>query len=197
MMENQKIQYIISPNAEDFPDKDVARLVEELIWSEIKHTSRETRDAMASVLKDISRGPTKQMCEFRNQGRAIIAKDGTRTVGMTGYQEHHRAPTGQRIFEIRRTTVQPDYRGKGIGRGLREHMIEHLREIDHDALLVSRIHSDNTVNQNLAISTQSRLVTSEDMRQLGFAEEYIEGSEQNGYEFYIFDPRNKHALYGV
>jgi len=190
MKKDVNIQYIHSPDARAFPDDDVANLVEELILSEINTTSSDVRSATASVLKDISRRPTTQMCKFRDQGNTIIAKDGEKTVGMIGLEEHHiTTPTGQRLFEIRRNTVLPDYREQGIGRMLRESMIKRVQGIDADALLLSRIHRDNAVNQNLAASTQFRRVTTGDMKKLGIAEEWIEGNEQSGYEFYIFDPR--------
>ena len=191
MKESHNIRYIDRPDATDFPDEDVANLVEELIWSEIKDTSHQTRDAAASVLKDISSGPAEHMCKIRDQGNTITAKDGEKTVGVIGFQELHRTPNGQRIFEIRRTTVLHDYRGGGIGRVLRESMIKRLKEIDPDAILVSRIRVDNTVNQNLATSTSFTKISDDEVRKLGFLERDIQGNKSNGYEFYILNLRNE------
>lgn len=191
MRNDQNIRYIQSPSATDFPDEDVANLAEELIRSEVKYDSDQTRHAVESVLRDTSRGPSKDMCKIRDQGNTIIAKDGEKTVGMIGYEKHHFSPlTGQKIVEIRRNTVLTDYRGLHIGRGLRERMIKHLQKMDPDALLLSRIHKRNTVNLNLGARTGFKQVTSDDMRRLGFTEEYIDGALRSGYEFYIFDPRN-------
>jgi RimJ/RimL family protein N-acetyltransferase len=197
MKKDQNIKYFQSPDEEKFPNTDVTELVRALLESEINMTSDGTRSAAASVLdnEDVQR-VTKNMCEFRDEGNTIIAKDGEKTVGMIGYEKHpFTAPTGQRIFEIRRNTVldDPNYRRKGIGRELQKRMIKRVQEIDPDALLVARIHTKNVASQNLSNSTRFKLITTEDMKQLGFAEKWIVNSERNGYEFYIIDPRKSSA----
>lgn len=205
MEKDKNIQYIDSPDENEFPDRHVAELVNTL--NEVPTTCSGVRHQIASVLMknqlryfpgvarfattvDPAHFPVKQMREFRDQGNTIIAKDGEKTVGMIGFEELPATPSGQRIFEIRRTTVLPEYRGSGIGRMLRESMITRLQEIDSGAILLSRIHKDNIVNQNLATSTQFTKISDEEMKGLGAPEHWIQGNTSNGYEFYIFNPRN-------
>jgi ribosomal protein S18 acetylase RimI-like enzyme len=200
MKKSQDIRYIERPDTKDFPDDDVAELVN--ILNNVNSTNSGVRHRIALALgntPDDSRAideidpahwPIRQMREFRDQGKTIIAKDGEKTVGMVGFEELPAAPNGQRVFEIRRTTVLPDYRGGGIGRILRESMIKRLQEIDADAILLSRIHKDNIVNQNLAASTRFTKISDEDMKRLGAPDDWIQGNTRNGYEFYVFNPRD-------
>lgn len=198
MRETQNIQYIDSPNQEDFPNKDVAELVN--ILNKFSSTCSGVRHAFASLLMrsnalrnipgapsvaesvDPAHGLTNEMCEFRDQGNTIVAKDGNKTVGMIGFEEHPNSPSGERIFEIRRTTVLPEYRGRGIGRALRERLMRHLPS----AILLSRIHKENTVNQNLAESTGFTKISPAQMEELGFSADWIKSNADYGYEFYSF-----------
>ena len=200
MKEGQNITYIHAPDKENFPDCDVAELVN--VLNNVDSTRSGERHRIALALEDTSEasriieidpahGPIKHMCKLRDQGNTIIAKDGEKTVGMIGFQEYPRTPGGQRIFEIRRTTVLNDYRGGGIGRMLRESMIQRLEEIDSDAILLSRIHQDNEINRNLAESTQFTKISYEETRGLGIPEDWIQENKTTGYEYFVFDPRNK------
>ncbi len=207
MKKGQNIHYIDRPNEKDFPDRDVAKLVN--ILNEVPTTCSGVRHQIASALLNNQRlshfpgvarlaytidpknFPVTQMREFRDEGNTIIAKDGEKTVGMIGFQEHIPTSDGRRLFEIRRTTVLKDYRGHGIGRVLRESIIKRLRDIDSDALLVSRIHKDNAPNQNLAKSTHFTLMSDDKLQALGITEKWILRNKEPGYEYYIFDPRKE------
>ena len=203
MKNKNNIDYVGSPDKTTFPDGDVAELTN--VLNEISSTCSGARYRIAKALlgNGVFRGRgldhivasidpahwlTKQMCEFRDQGNTIIAKHEDKAVGMIGYEKHHTAPDGRHIFELRRTTVLESYRGQGIGRILRERMIENLQEMDANAVLLSRIHKDNTHMQNLASSNHFTLMTGDEMQKLGFTKEWIEQNEYYGYEFYILDP---------
>lgn len=199
MTEHKKITYIDGPDEKAFPNEDVAVLVNVLnnvdtVNSWARHQaaialrgepSEERRQAILDL--DPAHWPIEQMLGFRDIGNTMIAKDGEKTVGMIGFEEHDRTPDGQRVFEIRRNTVLPEYRRQGIGRNLRESMLKRIQEIDSRALLISRIHKDNTPNQNLAGSTNFRKVSDTDMKQFGFTEEWVEQNKEWGYEFYVLD----------
>lgn len=199
MVEVAKIRYIDSPDEKEFPNDAVAELVN--VLNNVDTGNSWARHQMAMALRgtpeepeiyeiDPMHWPIEQMCRFRDEGNTIIAKDGEKTVGMIGFQELHRAPNGQQVFEIRRTTVLENYRGQGIGRVLRESMIKRLATIDPDAILCSRIHTQNDVNKQLAESTLFKKVSYAHAKELGFSDDCIEGNRDTGYEFYICNLRD-------
>lgn len=199
MVENKKVTYIDTPDEQAFPNEDVAQLVNVLnnvdsVNSWARHQAalalgdpQDEDKFRAIVALDPAHWPIEQMLKFRDMGNTMIAKDGEKTVGMIGFEEHHLSPSGQRIFEIRRNTVLPEYRGRHIGRTLRESMIERIKKIDRSALLISRIDKDNVTNQNLSISTGSRKVSDADMEELGFSKEWIETRKERACEYYVHD----------
>jgi len=199
MAENKKITYIDTPDEKAFPNEDVAQLVNVLnnvdsVNSWARHQAAralgdpQNEDQFRAIVKlDPAHWPIESMLEIRNKGNTMIAKDGEKTVGMIGFEEHHRAPSGQRIFEIRRNTVLLEYRRRGIGKTLRENMIKRIQKIDPNALVISRIDKDNVANQNLSISTGSRKVSDSDMEKLGFSKEWIETRKERACEYYVHD----------
>ncbi len=188
MNTDKKITYIESPDAAEFPDAEVDKLVGVLL-AQYAGGTRQKVTSLLTVDPDEHRWVTGNMCQIRDQGQIIIAKDGEDTVGMIGVNELHRTPDGRRIFEIRRNTVLDSSKGQGIGRALRERMIARLSTVDPDALLISRIHHDNTVNQALAESTEFTRITDAKLEELGFEKKWIESAKRQGYEIYLRDLR--------
>ncbi len=79
--------------------------------------------------RDFSPDRSKQLCALRlildrpDQGRLFVARDGVKVAGMANAQISISTAEGGRVLLLEDVIVNADYRGRGVGRALVEHVL--------------------------------------------------------------------------
>lgn len=141
---------------------------------------------------DRAHGPIHHMKQLRDRGHIAVAKDGDATVGMVGYEQckYIDPKTGRKVYELRRLGVQKEYEGRGIGKELQQAIVNQMREVDPEGIIL--VEAQHPAVVNICQQNGFTICSLDEGLRLKFGEEGVAEArsryERMGGTFLRYDP---------
>lgn|GEM_PF-2145282 len=190
--ESPKVEIISGPEARKALDTGHVRaLVENLMTGVFKEPEGASAEQVALLHAETFERIVGSVEQYADSGQIVVALADGEVAGIAAYEKFGSEPDGRSVYEIRRVSILPEFRGGKIFPQPAQQALETVRKIDPEAVVM--IHTKHPKVRDWAISQEFRPTTHEHMGEIaGMEEDHIRSWKKfelpDGWGVYVMDP---------